>query len=118
MNDSTKNKNVTIRLSDEQHRRIAARLGSKGHKFQWLLESYLEWYSKTGITPWTETPSTPPQAIRPDRQSPYRKPNIPWHDRLELVLNDAGEAPGARKYLEFAENNVQSKSGAEKSSGS
>ena len=39
----------------------------------------------------------------------YRKPNLPWHDRLEMVLNDTDEALGIQKNLEWAERTVREK---------
>lgn len=133
MTDSKTNKNVTLRLTEEQRNRIGAIAQGKGHKFQWLLENYLEWYSKTGITPWNqpaapvtktsadsidlgppwkspaEAESEDQRAVDKKRPVRYKPQNLPWHDRLETVLNDPEEAGGIQKNLEWAEKAVLGK---------
>jgi lipoate-protein ligase A len=39
----------------------------------------------------------------------YREENIPWHEKLEEVLNDPDEKIGIQKNLEWAENSVRQK---------
>lgn len=49
MTDSAKNKVVTVRLTEEQYRKISSRMKLNGHKFQWLLENFLMAYEQGDV---------------------------------------------------------------------
>lgn len=55
------------------------------------------------------SPQRSPLPTPETRPPKYRTQNLPWHDRLELVLNDSDEALGIQKNLEWAERTVRSK---------
>jgi hypothetical protein len=110
MSDSTKKKVITVRLSDEAYRAADERRSRNGHKFHWLLETYLAAYA-TGDAPLPSSHRSP-TAATPETAAdkPYPKATLPWHNKLELVLADPEQGPALQQVLDWAAQTVLSKS--------
>lgn len=53
-------------------------------------------------------PANTPSAV-PSTPTAYRQANLPWHNKLEVVLNDASQAPAIQNVLEWAEQTVRNR---------
>lgn len=86
MDTLTSIKNVQVRLTADEHRRLKELAGDRN----------LQVYLRTLITGAIEE--------EPRRASPYREKNDEWHEKLELVLERGSERDviGIQQNLEWA----------------
>jgi hypothetical protein len=96
---------TSLRLPEDLLDRVHKHLGRTGHQQTAVIEGLELWLkAKSGSNP--IAPATDALDLRPNA---YRTENLPWHDRLEMVLNDIDEALGIQKNLEWAERTVRDK---------
>jgi hypothetical protein len=98
--DGYKSLNIQI----ETHRLIKVEAAATGKEMREIVDE--AWAAYLLIKGGTKAPEV--QAVPMD-QYPYRPENRPWHERLEMTLNDPDEALGIQKNLEWAERTVTAK---------
>lgn len=94
-----------MRLPVELVRKFKGRCSETGRKYQDVVEAVVRnWLANAALT--ADLKAKAPRATKVPL---YKPENLPWHDRLETVLNDPHEAIGIQKNLEWAEKTVLAK---------
>jgi hypothetical protein len=101
-------KQLSVRLPLDLVLSFQGRCSSSGVSYQEVVQELITAFM-AGEPAKAVQPSSSSVTATTERPQQYRKENLPWHDRLEMVLNDIDEALGIQKNLEWAERTVRDK---------